>query len=755
MSVVVESPSRSERAARSGRWRLPALVGIYTLASLVGAGLLFVVQPMVTKMILPAYGGSPMVWNTAVLFFQGALLLGYGYAHFAQWLGARKQPILHAVLILLPLPLLPIAAPEWAGAPASAPPALWLLLVLTVMVGAPFTAVAATSPLIQRWYSWSDLPRSGDPYFLYAAGNTGSLLALLSYPLFIEPAAEVGGQATWWAIGYGVFVTLMAACAVVVRRAVRPGAAGAPESEAPETGPAEEAPAQDAGEEPIGWRRRGRWLFLAFVPSSLMLGVTAHMSTDIAPVPLMWVIPLALYLVTFIVAFALRTHRRLPAAVVASAIAAVVLPWTLIRGGIGYAPAAIALDLALLALAGLTCHGLLAADRPAPRRLTEFFFVTSVGGALGGLFNGIVAPLVFNWTAELPVVVASLGLLPLAARWPARSIPGSAPTRWAFLVTAPLAALLLCFMDTTALRCAGFALAASWILLIVRRPRVLAAVAVAAVLVPFTVKQSHSIDRERTFFGQYQVRLTPERATFVHGTTVHGFQLRAPGQRMTPVSYYARRGPIGDVFAAYGAGPRSGRVAVVGLGAGGLAAYGRPGQRMDFFEIDPAVVRIARDPRYFTYLRDCPCRVRTIVGDGRLELQRAPDRSYGMILLDAFSSDAVPTHLLTRQAIGLYAAKLAPGGVLVFNVSNRNLELAPMLGATGRAAGMATLTASDTAPKGDRLSFSSEWVAMARSADDLRPLAARSTRWHGIRGGGPVWTDAHSALFELLKMNRR
>ncbi|MEV0668229.1 spermidine synthase [Actinomadura luteofluorescens] len=750
MSVVVESPSRSERAARSGRWRLPALVGLYTLSSLVGAALLFVVQPMVTKMILPAYGGSPMVWNTAVLFFQGTLLIGYGYAHFAQRLGARKQPILHAVLILLPIPLLPIAAPEWVGAPVSAPPALWLLLVLTVMVGAPFTAVAATSPLIQRWYSWSELPRSGDPYFLYAAGNTGSLLALLSYPLFIEPAAEVSGQATWWATGYGVFVTLMAACAVVVRRAARPGAAGVPE-----TGPAEEATAQDAGEERIGWRRRGRWLFLAFVPSSLMLGVTAHMSTDIAPVPLMWVIPLALYLVTFIVAFALRTHRRLPAAVVVSAVAAVVLPWTLIRGGLGYAPAAIALDLVLLALAGLTCHGLLAADRPSPRRLTEFFFVTSVGGALGGLFNGIVAPLVFTWTAELPVVVASLGLLPLAARWPERRIPGPALTRRVFLVTAPPTALLLCFMDTTALRCAGFALAASWTLLIARRPRVLAAVAALAVLAPFAVKQAHNTDRERTFFGQYQVRLDRERATFVHGTTVHGFQLRAPGQSMTPVSYYARRGPIGDVFAAYGARPQSGRVAVVGLGAGGLAAYGRAGQQMDFFEIDPAVVRIARDPRYFTYLRDCPCRARTIVGDGRLELQSTPDRSYGMILLDAFSSDAVPTHLLTRQAIGLYARKLAPGGVLVFNVSNRNLELAPMLGATGRAAGMATLTASDTAPKGDRLSFSSEWVAMARSADDLRPLAARSARWHRIRDVGPVWTDAHSALFELLKMNRR
>lgn len=749
MSVVVESPSRNEQAARSGRWRVPALVGIYTLASLVGAGLLFAVQPMVTKMILPAYGGSPMVWNTAVLFFQGALLLGYGYAHFAQRLGAKKQPILHAALILLPIPLLPVAAPEWVGAPASAPPAMWLLLVLTVMVGAPFTAVAATSPLIQRWYSWSDLPRSGDPYFLYAAGNTGSLLALLSYPLLIEPAAEVSGQATWWAIGYGVFVTLMVACAVVVRRAGRPHCA-----DASETAPVEEAPAQDAGEERIGGRRRGRWLFLAFVPSSLMLGVTAHMSTDIAPVPLMWVIPLALYLVTFIVAFAVRTHRWLPAAVVVSAVAAVVLPWTLIQGGIGYAPAAIALDLVLLALAGLTCHGLLAADRPTPRRLTEFFFVTSVGGALGGLFNGIAAPLVFNWTAELPVVVASLGLLPLAARWPARRIPGPALTRWMFLVTAPPAALLLCFMDTTGLRCAGFALAASWILLIVRRPRVLAAFAVLAVLAPFTVKQSHNIDRERTFFGQYQVQLDRERATFVHGTTVHGFQLRAPGQRMTPVSYYARRGPIGDVFAAYGARPESGRVAVVGLGAGGLAAYGHAGQQMDFFEIDPAVVRIARDPRYFTYLRDCPCRARTIVGDGRLELRSAPDRSYGMILLDAFSSDAVPTHLLTRQAIELYARKLAPGGILVFNVSNRNLELAPMLGATGRAAGMATLTASDTAPKGDKLSFSSEWVAMARSADELRPLAARSARWHQIRGGGPVWTDAYSALFELLKMNR-
>jgi SAM-dependent methyltransferase len=717
------------------------------LTTLVGASLLFAVEPMVAKMLLPAYGGSPMVWNTAVLFFQGALLVGYAYAHWSQRrLGARRQPLVHRVLVVLPMAVLPVALPAWSVAPESAPTALWLLLVLAVMVGAPFAVLATTGPLVQRWYSWSGLPRADDPYFLYAASNVGSLLALLSYPLLLEPAADVATQARWWAVCYVAFAALMVACAVLVRRQARSA------TDAPSTRTDTQVEEERGPTEQLGWRRRVRWLALAFVPSSLMLGVTTHISTDIAPVPLMWVVPLALYLVTFIVAFGVRRYHWLPLAVRLSALAAVVLPWTYLLLS-GRNPAiGVGLDLTLLIVAGLACHGLLATDRPAPSRLTEFFLVVSLGGALGGVFNGLLAPVIFNWVAELPLVVSALGLLPLMLR--ARSGRAAwSRVRWAaFLLGGPAVVLVLCFATSkAAVIFLGIAVAVAWAAVLSRHPRMIAVVIVVGLALVFVVRENQAVVQERTFFGQYAVRVTPDRHVFAHGTTIHGFQLRAPSERMTPVSYYARRGPMGDIFATYGGRPASDRVAVVGLGAGGLAGYGRPGQRMDFYEIDPVVVRFARDERYFTYLRDCMCEARTIVGDGRLKLDEVADGSYGMIVLDAFSSDAVPAHLLTREAIRLYSRKLAPGGVLVFNVTNRNLDLAPMLGATAKAGGLVT-SAADDPVKGDRISLPSRWVVAARSESDLDPLTSQHSRWRPIRPGGPVWTDAYSSLFGVLKL---
>jgi hypothetical protein len=771
------------------------MMAVFTGSSLLGATLLFAVQPMAAKMLLPSYGGSAMVWNTAMLFFQSALLAGYAFAHLSpRLLGNKWQPLVQIAIVALPLPLLPFGLPSWAVAPDSVQPALWLLLVLLVMVGAPFTVLATTSPMVQRWYAWSDLPRAHDPYFLFAASNAGSMLALLAYPFVIEPMADLGGQARWWTIGYLVFAILMATSGLFIRFVgFRPGfappagttteepagdiASGENEPDIVEragpAGPADHADPADNGDADVTgggaerrrrvtWRRRLAWLGLAFIPSSLMLGVTTHISTDIAPVPLLWVAPLAIYLLTFIVAFAGTEHRWLNPTVLFAGVLAVVVPLGLVvvpaLGGTAFA---LALDFIVLVVGGLACHGLLARDRPDTRRLTEFYLLISVGGALGGLFNGLLAPVIFDWVAEYPLVIAALAALPWATRgnvWLAGAFGRARPlVSAATIAVGPVLIIgailwpgpsLTPLVITILLWTVAIAL--------VSQPAVTLAIALCTTAGLFVMQETLATGyKERTFFGRSWVMTAEGRRFYVHGTTEHGSQLTDPAQRRTPTAYHVRNGPVGDVFDTYGQRPVSDRVAVVGLGAGVLAAYGRSGQRMDFYEIDPAVVRIARDPRHFTYLRDCPCTVRTIVGDGRLRVAEVPDGSYGIMFLDAFSSDAVPTHLLTREAIQLYVRKLRPGGILVFNLSNRNLDLVPMLGATARENRLAALSAfyqpsrDGSAP---RYAASSTWVVVGRSQADLQPLRSRGSRWTAIPPGGPVWTDTYSSLFGVLRI---
>jgi SAM-dependent methyltransferase len=742
MSISAEEKPRIDAAVRRPP-RVPAgiMVTLFTLTTLMSASLLFTVEPMVAKMLLPSYGGSPMVWNTSVLFFQIALLVGYAYAHWSQrLLGARWQPLVQIPLVIAPLFVLPVALPAWLDARGSTPDALWLLLVLAAVVGAPFAVLSTIGPLVQRWYSWADLPRSNDPYFLYAASNVGSMLALLAYPFLIEPAADLAAQARWWAFGYVVFTALLVACGLIVRfRTTKTPSEALTEAE-------------PVAEEQISWWRRARWLGLAFIPSSLMLGVTTHISTDIAPVPLMWVVPLALYLATFIIAFGSKKQRWLSSTVTVAAISAAVLPWTLYLMGYRAVLSAILLSLSLVLVSGLACHGLLAKDRPIPRRLTEFFLIISLGGALGGAFNSLVAPMVFDWVAELPLVVTALAVLPLAlsrkpdmtARWHFR---GAAALVEAFVLTGPLLAV------AAYLRLGGswfvVILLASflpWCVLAVRRPLMMAIGAALTTTVLFWYQTPTDTFRERTFFGTYSVYTDNGWRIFAHGTTVHGYQFPSGPKRTIPVSYFGRPGPLGDLFASYG--DRSRRIAVVGLGTGVMASYGRRGQKMDFYEIDPAVVKIAIDQ--FSYLGDSRADISAIVGDGRLGLDNEPDGSYGMIILDAFSSDAVPPHLLTREALQMYARKLTAGGVIVFNVTNRNLDLAPMLGATARAAGLASMTGQGDADP-QRIYRASSWVAVTRSDADLQPLRAKAWRWHTPRSG-PVWTDAHSSLFGVLKL---
>ena len=717
-AVAVAAGSRSERLARS------ATLALFGSAIFVGATLVFLVQPMAARMVLPLFGGTQAVWTTSMLFFQGLLLAGYGYAHAStRLLGPRRQPLAHVVVLLLPLAALPIGG-GLAPPPVDASPSLWLLGMLALAVGAPFFVVTTASPLLQRWLATSGHASGRDPYFLYALGNVGSLLALLGYPLLVEPWLTLDGQTRLWSAGYLLFVALALGCVLAARR----GAASVTEHRARTrtTSP------------PIAWRTRARWVAIALVPSSLMLGATTYIATDVASAPLLWVLPLATYLLTFIVAFT----RRPP---VTPALAARLLPvpvglvlLTLLGVVALPVPLMLLLHLVTLFLAGALAHGRLAEERPPAERLTEFYFLLSLGGVLGGVLNALVAPQVFDSVLEYPLVLAAALLL---RRSPARE-------RYLALGFVPLAA---CIAGLAAsgdnVGVARAVLAASVLLLLVvgrSRPRRLALGfgSLAALLV---LAGGASLHAERTFFGVLRVVEQDGERRLYHGTTLHGIE-RADGE---PLSYFTRQGPLGDVMAAYG--ERLDRVDVIGLGVGTLAAYGRPGQRLTFYELDPAVADVAADPRYFTFLRDSRADVRIVVGDGRRTLAAAPDGASALVVIDAFSSDSIPVHLLTREALALYLEKLRPDGVVAFHVTNRHLELAPVVAQLARHLGLAALERRDAVAGGLRDGRApSRWVAVARTPAALEPLRRRG-EWRVPEASGRVWTDDYSNLLAVLK----
>lgn len=679
------------------------MVGLYGAASFLGAALLFLIQPMLAKLVLPSFGGSPMVWNTSTLFFQTLLLAGYFYVHVTtRRLGPRRQPWVHLVLLLLPLLVLPVGLPDHPAPDPGTEPALWLLRVLLVAVGLPFLLLATTGPLLQRWFSWSGHSRAQDPYFLYAASNAGSVVGLLGYPFVIEPTVGLAAQTRWWSIAYVGFLLLVATCGVLAARAARRTRLGPVEAPEPAVAISDEPPSA------VSAKQRLTWVALAFVPSSLMLGVTTHVSTDIAAIPLFWTVPLAVYLATFVVAFA-RSSRRPPR--VAAAVAAALAIPALLDVAADWNPAVwllVALHLAVLAAAGLAAHGRLAAGRPPPSQLTGFYLWVSVGGALGGLLNGLVAPVVLDRVLEYPLVLALVPLLLVG-----RPENGSR-SRW-----------------------------------LVRQPVVWATGLLVIGALGASLVSARVLLRDRTFYGSYRVTGTAERHALIHGTTLHGWELLDGPNAGEPTSYYSRGGPIGDVMTAYGGDPAFRRVGLVGMGVGTLAAYGRPGQRMDFYEIDPAVVRIARDSGLFGFLSRSAADVHVVIGDGRLRLMRAPDSAYGLIVLDAFSSDAIPVHLLTEEAIAGYRRKLAPGGVLAVHITNRHLDLAPVLAAQADRLGLVALRRTQSG-RGE-LSATSDWVVLAREDADLEPLRsmggwAEPTRDKDVRG----WTDDYSSLVQVL-----
>lgn len=727
-----------------------ATVVLFTATSFVGAGLLFVVQPMVARLVLPSYGGSATVWSTSSLFFQVLLLLGYVYTHEAtRRLGPRWQPPVHLLVLLMPLAVLPLALPQHAAPETGASPALWLLKVLAVMIGLPFLVISTTGPLLQRWYSWMGGYRAEDPYFLFAASNLGSFGGLLAYPFLFEPMLTLEQQRTWWSMGFVVFVVLTGTCGLVARAAVVRQAAP-------------EHTAVSGAAPPLGLPRLARWTLLAFLPSGMMLAVTSHVTTDIAPIPLLWVVPLAIYLGTFVIAFG-RSSRTVPASAVRLAVACTFLAAaaTLTQSR---TPVLldVLLNMVMLAAVAFVAHARLAADRPAVEHLTTFYLVLATGGALGGLLNGILAPMVFDRVLEYPILAVLVPLALVTTRQSPRNttmkvrntsaVTGTkAPVRMlrklAFVVLAVvlatgLAVLVSRWADSVALLLAGLGLAflAGWLL---SASRLVVTLVLALMFTAITMhNDSGSLEHRRTFFGSYRVFDSGGRHQLAHGRTLHGTQW-LDDRRDEPTTYYARSGPLGDVFTL----DEVRDVGVVGLGVGTVAAYGNPGQHFTFFEIDPEIVDMAEDPSLFTYLRDSRAEISTEVGDGRLEVAKLPKRSLDMLVLDAFSSDAIPVHLLTTEAMRTYADRLRDGGLLVVHISNRSFDLAPVLAGTAKALGWSGRIAfgGDTRDG----ATPSRWVVL--SADSSR-LAALSPGlgWQQLPDRTVTWTDDYSSILSVL-----
>lgn len=783
------------------------MLTLFAISFFLSAFLLFLVQPMIAKMVLPLLGGTPAVWNTCMLFFQVMLLAGYGYVHaLTTRFSIRRQVSAHLILLCAPLLLLPIGvASHWMVLDPDHPIS-WLLGLLTLSVGLPFFVLSTTAPLLQKWFSSLEHASARDPYFLYAASNAGSMLALLGYPVMIEPyfplkSEQWFSQSWMWSLGYACLLMLVSVCGWIVRqqsphavvRARRDVVVGQTAILSP----------------PPNSSIYIRWVALAFIPSSLMLGATAYITLNIAAIPLLWVIPLALYLLSFILVFAKWPSAVHRAMVVTMPLAILLIVLSLMPSGVTVRFwIIILLHLATLFVVALVCHGELARSRPPITHLTMFYLLMSVGGALGGIFNALIAPVVFNGLVEYQLVIVLavlilprlkessevqegrwnwayvwtnggvrhdvawaffLGLITFGLVWLSTSTGQGPPVLASLspslfqgiesvsrLVDVPskqLVALMACGLPL--LLCYGC----------VARPLRLG-LGLGAILLASSYSAALHDDvvlyQERTFFGVLKVERNQEENwhKLLHGATSHGKQSLDPSRRDEPLTYYHRAGPIGQAFATWQGSYAKTQIAVIGLGTGSLASYIQPGQSLTFYEIDPAVVRIAQSPRYFTYYEAGQQRggdFHVVLGDARLKLEEAPDHRYDLIVLDAFSSDAIPVHLITREAVAMYFRKLTEDGVVALHISNRYLGLEPVLGNLAKDLSLVGLKQFDD-ESDERFpgKSSSDWVLLARRKEALGSLADDS-RWtplkQDLRVG--VWTDDFSNVLSVFDWTSR
>ncbi len=780
-----------------------AAAPVFALALFSSAALIFVLQPLFGRMVTPLLGGSPQVWNTSMAFFQAALLVGYLYAHLlARVRDLRVQAMIHVAVLAAAWLVLPVHVTTALGAPSSEHPSLWLLGVLALSVGAPFAAASATAPLLQAWYTRTGRADANDPYYLYAASNLGSFIGLLAYPVLIEPLLGAQAQSQAWSAAYVAVLALILLSAALAISANKDAAPPTPVQPIvqPTTRPASGV-----------WRERGYWIAAAAVPSALSLGVTQHISTDVASAPMLWVIPLALYLATFVLAFMKGSHKIEPATLIIHPVALALLVMSYYASGnwIG----SMSGILAGFFFSALVCHLALSRSRPSAERLTEFYLFVSLGGVLGGVFAALVAPVIFNNVYEYPLALAAaclfrprapstmprmadatvaaalmMGIAGLAmavmdlnayvtvifagalgaaaamvaAGWGEESRPPS--LRYGFLALAAIHAGLVIwvafntdniFLGSVVEGRARMNIVAPWgalliasslvmlmfavhatiqrrrentivadlaygaalptfvlviMLMLLReqlndallaaialafcgvaifmnrgRPIILAGVVLTSFAIIFLDDASGGriITQERTFFGVLRTRVyevqdsaAPPLRVLLHGTTLHGAQIEEPTLSRQPLTYYHPRTALGEAITVGLAMRDQSRLALIGLGTGSTACLMQPEDELTIYEIDPAVVRLAVAPGGdFTFVPQCQPDARVVIGDARLQIASAPEGAYDVIVVDAFSSDAIPAHLLTREAIALYLSRTSESGIVVLHLSNRNLAL--------------------------------------------------------------------------------
>ena len=745
---MTASESSVSTEPSEGRNRLVLVV--YTAAIFVSALLLFSVQPLFTKMVLPRLGGSPAVWSVAMVFFQSLLLGGYAYAHFLMQLRNRTLPVaIHLVLLAVAILTLPLSISSGWGDPPNSGYAFWLLGLFAVSIGLPFFALAANNPLLQAWFVRTGHPNGPDPYFLYASSNIGSFLALLSYPVLLEPVFTLRTQNLIWTGGYGLLIVLIATCGVLLLRAP----AKAAELNMPADDP--EAPAPS-------WILRARWIFLAAVPSGLLIAVTAHISTDVAAAPLLWVLPLSLYLLTWVLVFQSRpllSHKLMLLAQPLAIAGTVVL---LAFGGEHNLLLTLGGHLLYFFIIAMACHGELARTRPAAKYLTGFYVALSFGGMVGGLFAGLIAPFTFSWVAEYPILLALAALcrppgderLPRWSRW---YWPFLAVLAVALIMPAWSAGKLFNWFEehrVWVISAVGVLAALVALGLNANRWKIFATVVVALVLLRAYPSDDGRVETVRSFFGVHKIVVTPngQYHVLMHGTTIHGAEKfrNDDGTPVTgqpePITYYHKDGGIGQAITAIR--ERKGaplRVAVIGLGSGTLVCAAEPGEEWKFFEIDQTMVDTARDPKYFTYIQSCKPDLEPVIGDARLTFAREPDGVYDLIIVDAYSSDAIPIHLATEEAMEIYKSKLAPQGAVVMHVSNRHLELSSVVVGIADANDMKSWVYSEDSGRDNEYIFSTSVVASARDEADVGKLAS-SGQWAMTEAEDDqrVWTDDYS-----------
>lgn len=686
-------------------------------------------------MLLPLLGGTPAVWNTSMMFYQSLLLLGYFYAHImTRYLKLRQQLVLHLIFLLAALVTLPIIIPDFFNTPSLHYPIPWLLAALFIIIGAPLFVLCATAPLLQYWFSTTTHREAHDPYFLYAASNLGSMLALLAYPFLIEPLLTLHEQSMGWSITFGILILFIIGCSTFLN----------PSSIT--------TTKESISLDQPSLRQQLRWILLAFVPSSLLLAVTTYLTTDVASIPLLWVIPLAIYLLTFIITFShqhiLRHDVMLNLQTFSLAIIILLLT---IKLSLSFLLIFL-LQLLNFFIFAMVCHGELANTRPPTPYLTKFYLWIAVGGLLGGVFNALIAPFIFNTIWEYPIVLALACFL--------RPLIDKKENKLFSILFSAAILLFSINIGITIFRSPEwftridiyFYLIANFLIMLFAQKPIRYGILISLLLFfGYTIlpNPQPSLAQVRTFFGIYKIVTDQPMGInkLVHGTTVHGAQYLQRKKQKLPLTYYSK--PLKEIFSILPKHPLN--IAAIGLGTGTVACYRRLQDTLTFFEIDPAILQIAQNPRYFTFLQNCPP-TKILLGDARLTIQHEPTHFYDIILVDAFSSDAIPIHLLTKEAIQIYLKKLNPTGIIVFHISNRHLKLAPILARIGNELHLQSAQGTFVADSKINLYiYSSQWVVLSRSSQ-LSHALLRYHEWKILLAhpDTPIWRDDFSNVLSAI-----